>query len=97
MSRNRKGFPAGRRAAAALKYEAGNDPAPKLVAKGVGKIAEKIIEIAREAGISVQEDPDLLSLLMQLNLNEFIPPEMYMAVAEVLAFVYRMNKKAQTL
>jgi len=83
-----------RKAAAALSYEPGEDIAPKLVAKGAGKIAEKIIEAAQEAGVPVHEDPDLLALLMTLNIGEMIPPEMYIAVAEVLAFIYRMNKKA---
>ena len=82
-----------RKSAAALRYRQGEDPAPKLVAKGVGIIAEKIIAAAREAGVPIYEDPDLLALLMTLNINEVIPSEMYVAVAEVLAFIYRMNKK----
>ena len=82
-----------RRAAAALRYKEGEDPAPRLVAKGAGKIAEKIIEAAKAAGVTIHEDPDLLALLMTLNIDEVIPPEMYVAVAEVLAFIYRMNKK----
>ncbi|HDY90399.1 MAG TPA: hypothetical protein ENH82_20050 [bacterium] len=82
-----------RKSAAALRYKQEMDPAPRLVAKGIGKIAEKIIEAAKEAGVPIHEDPDLLALLMQLNINEMIPPEMYVAVAEVLAFIYRMNKK----
>jgi flagellar biosynthesis protein len=70
------------------------DPAPRLVAKGAGLVAEKIIEAARKAGVPIYEDPDLLALLMTLNIGEVIPPEMYTAVAEVLVFIYRMNKKA---
>ena len=86
-----------RKSAAALRYKQGEDPAPKLVAKGMGKIAEKIIEAAQEAGVPIHEDPDLLALLMTLNINEIIPPETYIAVAEVLAFIYRINKKIPTI
>lgn len=93
MNRKRKGLLTDRKSAAALRYRQGEDPAPKLVAKGVGIIAEKIIAAAREAGVPIYEDPDLLALLMTLNINEVIPSEMYVAVAEVLAFIYRMNKK----
>ena len=84
-----------RRAAVALRYKMNEDPAPKLVAKGAGKIAEKIIQAARDAGVPIHEDPDLLALLMTLNIGEMIPPELYTAVAEVLAFIYRINKKAE--
>ena len=81
------------KAAAALRYKQGIDPAPRLVAKGVGIIAEKILEAAKEAGVPIHEDPDLLALLMTLNIDEVIPPEMYVAVAEVLAYIYRMNNR----
>ena len=94
MNRKRKSILASHKAAAALRYKQGEEHAPRLVAKGMGIIAEKIIEAAREAGVPIHEDPDLLALLMTLNINEIIPPEMYVAVAEVLAFIYRMNKKA---
>ena len=93
MIKHRKYKVADRRAAAALRYKQGEDPAPRLVAKGAGKIAEKIIEAAKAAGVPIHDDPDLLALLMTLNIDEVIPPEMYVAVAEVLAFIYRMNKK----
>lgn len=83
----------GRKAAAALRYKQGEDRAPKLVAKGSGIVAEKIIKTAKEAGVPIYEDPDLLALLMTLNIGEFIPPELYTAIAEVLAFIYRMNRK----
>jgi flagellar biosynthesis protein len=81
----------GRKAAAALKYRMGKDPAPRLVAKGAGEIARRIIAAAQKAGVPIREDPDLLALLMTLDIGEAIPPELYAAVAEVLAFVYRMN------
>ncbi len=94
MAKRRRYVPDGRRAAVALKYRLGEDPAPRVVAKGAGKLAERIIEAARAAGIPIREDPDLLALLMTLDLNEHIPPELYTAVADVLVFVYRMNRKA---
>jgi flagellar biosynthesis protein len=80
--------------AAALKYRHGIDSAPTLVAKGKGKIAEKIIAIAKENGIAIKEDKELVEFLSMLDLYQEIPPELYRAVAEILAFVYAMNKKA---
>ncbi len=94
MKRPQKHIPGDRKAAAALSYKPDEEVAPRLVAKGAGSIAEKIIEAAKEAGVPIQEDPDLLALLMTLNIGEMIPPEMYVAVAEVLAFIYKMNNKA---
>jgi flagellar biosynthesis protein len=81
-------------AAAALKYRQDEDQAPRLVAKGYGLIAEKIVQSAKEAGVPIREDPELLALLMMLNIDEMIPPEMYAAVAETLAFVYRLSNRA---
>jgi flagellar biosynthesis protein len=79
--------------AAALKYKPGEDTAPKVVAKGSGSIAEKILQIAREHKVPLKEDPQLVEVLSAIDLNREIPPELYKAVAEVLAFVYRMSKK----
>lgn len=81
--------------AVALKYEPGKDGAPKVKAKGRGKVAERIIELAREGGIPISEDPDLVGALIQLDFDEEIPPELYRVVAEVLAFAYRLNRRAQ--
>ncbi len=80
--------------AVALKYERSRDRAPKLTAKGARKIAERIIELAREKGIPIQEDPDLVGALMKLDLQDEIPQELYQVVAEILAFAYRLNRKA---
>lgn len=88
------GKPPPRLRAAALRYDATQDDAPKLAAKGSGKIAERIIEIAREHGIPVHEDRDLVAVLSQLDVNKEVPEGMYKAVAEVLAFVYRLNQRA---
>ena len=82
-----------RRRAIALRYDQAQDRAPKVIAKGERLIADKIIETAREHGIHIQEDPDLVALLAKLDLNAEIPEELYRAVAEVLGFVYRLNKK----
>lgn len=76
--------------AVALRYAAG-DGAPQVVAKGRGLIAEGIIERARAHGIYVHHSPELVSLLMQVRLDEQIPRELYLAVAELLAWIYRQE------
>jgi|WetSurMetagenome_2_1015567.scaffolds.fasta_scaffold00292_3 flagellar biosynthesis protein len=85
-----------RKKAAALRYKLGKDTAPKVVAKGSGNIAEKILELAKEHKIPLREDPQLVEVLSTIDLNSEIPPELYKAVAEVLAFIYRMTKKDTT-
>jgi len=79
--------------AVALKYNKGIDKAPRVTAKGKGYIAQKIIALAKEHDIPIKEDPDLVQVLSELDLQEEIPPEIYMVVAELLAFVYRMNRE----
>ncbi len=79
--------------AVALKYKAGKDDAPRIAAKGIGVVAEKIIDMAREHGIPVRDDPDLVEVLSRLDLDSEIPPELYVVVAELLAFVYSLNQK----
>ena len=81
------------KAAVALKYKIYEDKAPKVVAKGRGVLARKIIEVAREHGIPIRDDPDLVEVLLKLDLNEEVPPELYQIVAEILSFVYRMNER----
>ncbi len=78
--------------AVALQYDKKKSQAPIVTAKGQGKVAEKIIELAREHGVPVKNDPDLIEVLSSLDIDEQIPPEIYVAVAELLAFVYGMNK-----
>ncbi|MBA3904051.1 MAG: hypothetical protein C0522_10350 [Rhodocyclaceae bacterium] len=80
-----------RQAAVALAYSAA-DSAPKMVAKGRGLIAEQIISRAREHGVYVHESPELVALLMQVDLDSRIPPQLYVAVAELLAWLYRMEQ-----
>lgn len=76
--------------AVALTYAPG-EPAPRVVAKGRGLIAEEIIARAREHGIYVHESQELVALLMQVDLDARIPPQLYVAVAELLAWLYRIE------
>ncbi|YCA45952.1 EscU/YscU/HrcU family type III secretion system export apparatus switch protein [Bacillus sp. JZ8] len=78
-------------ALAYLKHE----KAPKVVAKGGGVVARDIIKKAKENNVPIQEDPSLVNLLHNLELNERIPEELYEAVAEIFAFIYKMDEKAK--
>ncbi|WML39989.1 EscU/YscU/HrcU family type III secretion system export apparatus switch protein [Neobacillus sp. OS1-2] len=78
--------------AVALTYNAVQQAAPKVVAKGAGHVANSIIEKAKEHQVPIQEDPSLVELLSQLQLNETIPEELYNAVAEVFAFIYQVDR-----
>jgi len=78
--------------AVALKYAPG-DQAPRVVAKGRGLIAEEIIERAKAHGVYVHESPELVTLLSQVDLDEHIPPALYIAVAELLAWLYRVEQQ----
>ena len=83
-----------RRRAAALAYEPGRGDArsgPRVVAKGERLLADEIIARARAAGVPVHESRELVSLLMQVDLDTHIPPALYIAVAEVLAWAYRLE------
>jgi len=79
--------------AAAIRYRHRKDLVPKVVAKGSGKIAEMIIQIAVENNIPIKDDPCLVEALSRLDLYDDIPPELYRAVAEILVFVYRMTQE----
>ncbi len=83
--------PEKRKSAIALAYQNG-DSAPKVVAKGRGMIAQAIIERAKEHGVYVHESEDLVGMLMQVELDEHIPPQLYLAVAELLAWLYRLER-----
>lgn len=78
------------REAIALAYRQ-TDAAPRVVARGKGLIAEEIISRAREHGIYVHESPELVALLTQVDIDQSIPPQLYMAVAELLAWLYRIE------
>ncbi|ACD18153.1 MULTISPECIES: EscU/YscU/HrcU family type III secretion system export apparatus switch protein [Paraburkholderia] len=85
-----------RRSAAALVYDAqGSDPAPRVIAKGYGMLAEMIVQRAKEAGLYVHEAPEMVSLLMQVDLDARIPPQLYQAVAEMLAWLHRLESGAE--
>jgi flagellar biosynthesis protein len=77
--------------AVALLYDRDRSGAPQVVASGRGEIAARIVETARQAGVHVVEDPDLLEVLARVPVGQEIPVNLYQAVAEVLAFVYRVN------
>ena len=77
--------------AVALRYAEG-DGAPAVVAKGRGLVADEIIRRARAAGVFVHESRELVSLLMQVDLDARIPPALYIAVAELLAWIYRIER-----
>jgi flagellar biosynthesis protein len=78
--------------AVAMAYRA-EDGAPRIVAKGCGLTAEAIISLARESGVYVHSSPELVNLLMQVDLDSEIPPELYQAVAEILAWLYALDQK----
>jgi len=79
--------------AVALRYIPALDRAPRVTAKGSGLLAQKIIELAREHGIPLKEDPVLIQILSQLDFYQEIPPSIYVVVAEILAFVYSVNNR----
>lgn len=79
--------------AAALQYERGKSAAPKLTAKGAGPIAEKIIAIAEAHNIPMHRDADLLEILEKVELDTEIPLEVYAVVAEIFAYVYKVNQQ----
>lgn len=81
--------------AVALKYLKHRDNAPRVAATGRGEIAERILAEARKHNIPIQQDPDLLEVLAKVPLDQEIPPELFQAVAEILAFVYKLNKSRQ--
>ena len=80
---------------AALKYDAVKDGVPRLIAQGDGLIAEKIIQLAEEAGVTITKDPDLVTILSKIQVGSFITPQLYEVVAELLVFVYKLKEKWQ--
>ncbi len=82
-----------RQLAVALRYNEDKEAAPRVLAKGQGKVAQKILSLATKQGIPIREDPDLVESLAKLDVGSLIPTELYPAAAEVLAFVYRQNLK----
>ena len=89
MSRGRRT----RRAAVALGYDPQRDPAPRVVAAGQGELAEALLKAARAHGVPVREEPVLAEALVGLQPGALIPPEMYQAAAQVLAFLWRLEEE----
>jgi len=81
--------------AIAVKYELGKDKVPKIVASGKGRVAGEILKLAEEHHVPFYEDPTLTQLLSKLQVNDEIPGEMYTIIAEVLAWVYQLDKLAK--
>ncbi|KAF0133480.1 MAG: flagellar biosynthesis protein [Candidatus Saganbacteria bacterium] len=88
MSENKK-------AAVAMQYDVDKDKAPIILATGKGPIAEEIIRLAEDNKIPLYEDPELAELLSKLELDTEVPPELYVLVAEVLFFVYQLDRMAE--
>lgn len=84
----------GSRKAAALLYEA-NTTAPRVVASGSGYVAKAILERAEQYQVPVKIQPELVELLVQLDLNSLIPPQLYGAVVEVLAWAYQVDERGR--
>lgn len=82
-----------KKSAIAINYDKEKDIAPKIVAKGSGVLAEKIIELAKQNNIPLYEDPDLIEVLSKMDLGQEIPPELYKIIAEVLIYIYKSNNK----
>lgn len=78
--------------AVALKYDSQKDTAPRVVAKGKGHTAEHILETAQKNSVPVYQNKTLVNMLMALDIDREIPPELYKAIAEVMAYVYKMDK-----
>lgn len=83
-----------RASAVAIAYDA-SDAAPRVVAKGYGTVAENIMRAAQDHGLYVHESPELVGLLMQVDLDKHIPPELYQAVAQLLAWLYRLEDRPE--
>ncbi|MBW1792403.1 MAG: EscU/YscU/HrcU family type III secretion system export apparatus switch protein [Deltaproteobacteria bacterium] len=90
--KDRSGKKTSRKKAVALRYDTEKEASPKIVGKGSGHLAEKLLELAKKHNIPIHEDSDLVNILSKLELNDEIPPSTYIAVSEILAFIYRTNK-----
>ena len=81
--------------AAALKYKAYEDNAPKVIAKGKGEVAKKIIEKAKEFDVPLFQNEELANMLLNIEVGEEVPPKIYEAVVEVFIWLYKLEEKAQ--
>ncbi len=89
--------PEKRQKAIALKYDQSSGQAPLIVAKGMGEIAEQIIGLAEEHGVHIHESPELVEVLIRLELGDEIPESLYRAIAEVIAFAYSLKQDTADL
>jgi len=80
------------KSAVSLQYQREINTAPKITAKGEGWVAEKIIKLAQENNIPIREDKDLFNLLSEIDIGKEVPESLYKVVAELLAWVYQLNK-----
>lgn len=80
--------------AIALRYQRGEDQAPTVIAKGSGRMAQRILDLATEAGVPLHNDEELAQILKNVEVNTPIPPELYESVARVLSFVYSADHRA---
>jgi len=85
----------GRRTAVAMRYDVEKDKAPLILASGRGTVADEILRIAEDNKIPLYENRDLATLLAKLEIDSEIPPQLYVLVAEVLFFVYKLDKMAE--
>ena len=81
------------KSAIALRYDSSKEESPRIIAKGKGLMADKIIETAKENNVPIREDADLVGVLSQVDIDQEIPSSIYNVVAELLAFVYQMNRE----
>ena len=81
--------------AIAMKYKAYENNAPKVIAKGSGEIAKKIIQKAKEYDIAIFQNPELTQMLMNVEVDEEVPPKLYEAVVEVFVWLHKTENKAQ--
>lgn len=86
-----------RQKAIALKYDQETGTAPLIVAKGMGEIAEQIIKLAEEHDVHIHESPELVEVLIRLELGDEIPESLYRAIAEVIAFAYSLKQENSEL
>lgn len=80
--------------AVALRYDPEQEKAPRVIGKGLGLVAEQILELAKEHNIPIHEDKDLVEVLAKLDPGHEIPSDTYLVVAEILSFIYRTNEEA---
>jgi flagellar biosynthesis protein len=83
-----------RKKAVALRYVADKDSAPRVLARGSGLVADRIMELAKERGVTLYEDAALVEALSAVDIGREIPEELYKVVAEVLAFIYALDNHA---